>query len=443
MFIIQNPLLFLKSRFSVINWIVIYCIVFHIVYKYFLNDIFDYFGYHLLDRSFFLTLYYYFVAVLPSFYIPVKLTKPSMFIIWLLYLMTYITSQLTLCFCYGNDLQVMPLSFVLLIGMTILILSSRMRNYKIVKPKIEKKLFFNSILILNAILLCYVLFVFKGNLHFSSVDDVYEQRFLGSDLMQGNMSGYAIFFLSGCLLPLLMAQGLVARKYIYFLIGFAGQIIIYTAVGSKTSIFSSLIFVIFYLLIKKKKNRDYFGSKLTFFLIFLSTLLLSCQFFLPDDLKLLAFFPASMFFMRTQSMGGLLTSQYFEFFSNHSFTYYSHIRVLRGILSYPYGDKELGQVVGYYFYSDDKMNANAHFWMTDGYAAAGIYGVVLISIIAAIVFYVIDCLAVEIDVCLTSLMVLFPVLQLLNISLFTVLFSGGLMFVMLILYLYPKDGLSE
>ncbi|MNY30491.1 hypothetical protein D3C86_1646020 [compost metagenome] len=154
------------------------------------------------------------------------------------------------------------------------------------------------------------------------------------------------------------------------------------------------------------------------------------------------FFIGSLYFLRTMSMGGLLMLQYYQFFSTHSYTFYSHIRVLRNILDYPY-KLELGQEIGVFFYNDETMNANANFWATDGIAAMGLPGVILISIVMSLVLYFMDCISKSHSIKFVVLFLVFNTLSLLNASLFTTLFSGGLMFVFFILYIMPIKPKNE
>ena len=64
---------------------------------------------------------------------------------------------------------------------------------------------------------------------------------------------------------------------------------------------------------------------------------------------------------------------------------YSHIGIVNYITgAYPFGKDALGKAVwsGYKGFSiEESMNANANFLVTDGVAAAGIYGVFIIAII--------------------------------------------------------------
>jgi hypothetical protein len=70
-------------------------------------------------------------------------------------------------------------------------------------------------------------------------------------------------------------------------------------------------------------------------------------------------------------MSGQLNILYYDFFSKHTQTHYSHIGLFNiFIKSYPY-EQPLGFVIGKYFYNSDELNANANFWATDGFAAWG------------------------------------------------------------------------
>jgi ABC-type uncharacterized transport system permease subunit len=100
--------------------------------------------------------------------------------------------------------------------------------------------------------------------------------------------------------------------------------------------------------------------------------------------------------------------------------------------------------VGSFYSGDPTLDANAHFWATDGLAAWGLWGILLVSVVCALVFWVLDSTAKGHDLRFTALVVTFEALNLANVSLFTSLLSGGLGLLMIFLYFapryYPESG---
>jgi hypothetical protein len=134
---------------------------------------------------------------------------------------------------------------------------------------------------------------------------------------------------------------------------------------------------------------------------------------------------SSILMMRTVANGGLLAMQYFEFFSMNPQTNYTHINVVNALTgAYPYPGTGLGHVIGRYFYGYE-MNANASFWATDGIAAAGLYGVLLATVGCSLVFVALNTFTRRYEPLYVVLCLLPFSVSLLNTSLFSSLWSGG------------------
>jgi len=144
---------------------------------------------------------------------------------------------------------------------------------------------------------------------------------------------------------------------------------------------------------------------------------------------------ASLFFMRTISMPGQLASIYVDFFTNHPYTYYSHLGFVNKLTGmYPYGNEPLGRAV-----VDGAYNANANFWVTDGIAAIGPIGVIIINILF---FFLLLFINKMFDKKFSKfiLLVFTPaIFALLNVSLFTTLLSCGMILLILILSVVDFD----
>jgi hypothetical protein len=142
----------------------------------------------------------------------------------------------------------------------------------------------------------------------------------------------------------------------------------------------------------------------------------------------------AIFGVRFLLISGINAVNYIDFFSQHEMTYYSHINVVNYFSqAYPYGNLQIGQVIGEYYYDMADANFNANFFLTDGVAAAGIFGVVIIGIMAGILLALINILVSKHDYRFILMPFSIIAVLLMNISIFTTLFSGGLLF--LILYL--------
>jgi hypothetical protein len=103
----------------------------------------------------------------------------------------------------------------------------------------------------------------------------------------------------------------------------------------------------------------------------------------------------------------------------------------------------LGLEVGRFYSGDPMLDQNANFWAMDGLAGGGLLGVLFVSVLVALIFWLLDVAAEKHDLRFTALLVCFTAMNLANISLFTTLLSGGFGFLMPILYIMPTKAASR
>ena len=288
----------------------------------------------------------------------------------------------------------------------------------------------------------YVIYIFKGNFKLVSPFDenLYDLRFSGRDVAEGDkLVGYFTQWLSGAFLPFLLAIGIVYKKKLLILISCIGQIILYSTAANKAFILSIIYMVGIYYITKKTSK---FGIFLTFFLIILITFLTFSQIYFEDDFKLIFFPITSIIMLRTISISTINAVNYYDFFSNNPFTYYSHINIIGKFIRYPYGDLALGQVIGITMSGNVDSNWNANFYITDGFAAMGYSGLIIIGIISGLIFYIIDSLIKSQNIVLCTLLITISSVSLMNVSIFTTLLTGGLLYLILFLVLFENKSLS-
>jgi hypothetical protein len=88
----------------------------------------------------------------------------------------------------------------------------------------------------------------------------------------------------------------------------------------------------------------------------------------------------------------------------------------------------LGIEVGSYFTKFDNYNANANFFITDGLSSIGLPGVLLMGFLASFIFYIYDSFAARNNMVFSILLISSSAIALMNVSIFTTLISGGLIF---------------
>jgi len=155
----------------------------------------------------------------------------------------------------------------------------------------------------------------------------------------------------------------------------------------------------------------------------------------PDGI---AFLVSSILMYRTIGNGGQLAVAYYDFFSFHQQTDYSHVNLIREFTHpYPYGSNEIGQVIGK-FYWNDEVNANASFWATDGIAAMGLPGLAISTVACVTLFVVMNSVTRGYNKLFACLCFIQFVVTMLNASLFSSVWSGGGFF-LLLFFLFNKE----
>jgi hypothetical protein len=291
------------------------------------------------------------------------------------------------------------------------------------------------VLAVTALSTVYVAYVYRGSLAFPSFGpDLYLQRAANENLGEGLLMRYLSSWLSAVLVPLCLAFGLSARRHRYTIIGSLACLLLYMASANKLSILVPLIYVSLYLLLSKRRSSLF--PLLTAALAMLIGGLLAIA-----NLGTAAFLAAAIVINRAIGNGGQVTMAYYDFFSFYAQTGYSHVHGLNLFTRpYPYGNVVLGQVIGQFYWSPF-MNANANFWATDGIAAMGLPGVAIISVLAALLFVVMNTVTEGYDQLFAFLCFVPFVMTMLNQSLFSSFWSGGALFLILF-FVFDRRSVS-
>lgn len=270
----------------------------------------------------------------------------------------------------------------------------------------------------------WVTFVYRGNLAIVSFADVYELRFANVDLGGGVATRYLSSWLTTVFAPLTIAWGLRGRAPAYVLAGVMGFGIMYMATGAKQSILLPLIVSAVFVALSGGRRR-------WFLPLVLGTLAIVCVSLGSVQPDTPAFMVASLILMRTVFNGGMVTVKYLEFFRVHPTTELTHVNLIRALFGhYPFGEWSVGQAVGRYFWAPD-MNANAHFWATDGIAAFGLLGLPFATVVCAGVFVAINATTRRWHFPYAAASFVPFVASLLNTSVFQSVLSGGALLLML------------
>ena len=233
-------------------------------------------------------------------------------------------------------------------------------------------------------------------------------------------------WLSGAFYPFLLVCYLRIKSRIKTILVLLGYLLLFMADMQKITFLMPFVLIGFYYLIKIKEQI--ICSLLhSYFLIGLSAISIILFIFFDKSNEVL-FTIISIVLLRTVCVAGWLTQNYYHFFTENPYTYYSHINIINAVTNmYPY-DRPLGIAVSY-----GTQNANANLFLTDGIAACGIFGFIFIGIVFMALMYLIN--AISYRYMNTDLLVIFlpSLAYMLNVSLFTTLLSAGMAILIILL----------
>ena len=405
----------------------------------FLSVRFDYYGFEYYKSSARYLPLSWVLSLLPILWMPICITRPSQLLVWMIYLIVYMPSMfIPLLACLDGPGEICKLMFVLFLGFLPISLIHRLPLIPVKFIRIRRDRFWWGFWLLWIMAACWVLIAFHKTFSLANFDDIYEVRFDAGDIMKNSFVNYALMWLYGALDPFLMGYGLFRKKRWMFVVGLLGQILVYGSYGNKASLLSIVLVITFYVLFRIGRP---FGLVLLGGALGVFAVLALLYKFSGEEFGAIVAMVAFLVVFRLFGAAGLLTGQYYHFVKTNPYTFYSHLSGINWLVHYPY-KVPLGTEVGYFYYFP-LNDATAHFWATDGIMAAGLPGIILVSVVCALVFWLIDSAAVNHDARLGALVLSYAVFSLANLSLFTTLLSGGLGLVTILLYLMPSKSLTS
>lgn len=426
---------FRSLRFFLIMGVCVFTGLFQAAYLEWLYPFFSYYGFENSNPSVRYLSVGWILSVIPSLWMPIRLERPSQLIYWVFYLSVYIPSMFVPLYMGLVD-TTSNISMMLAMFAGLVILGcSYMYPLPTLRPfQLSSSSFWGIFTFLCLGLSIWVIVVFRGNLHIVSFTDIYDLRFAANDVTEGSLVNYAIMWLTGVVGPFLMSWGLVNHRMFACTAGVLTQFLVYSAIGAKASLLSIVVIFVFAFILRDRGH--FFGIKAVWGCAALFLLLYLARSTDPSSGSLMGW-ALSIVLMRTFGNSGLSMEWYRDFFQRNPLTYYSHVTGINWFIHYPYANP-LGLEIGGFYSGDPTLDQNANFWAMDGLAGGGLFGIILISIAVAFVFWFLDLSASRHDLKFTALLTVFIAITMANASLFTTLLSGGFGFLIALLFLMPS-----
>jgi hypothetical protein len=369
------------------------------------------------------------LAVGLALMMPRRITYPSHFIVWVLFIIAIVPSlvvpQWAPALSRGEALE-LALWVAACFGLVVGIGTRQLLRGFVPRYPLRPATFWLVIAGLFVGLNAYALRVAGLNLTLPSLDNVYgvrgEFRVLTTDNPQ---LGYVVPLLTSLINPAMMARGLWDRRPLWLLAGILGQVYVYAAEGDKSAFLSPIAIVAAFFLLRRGRRPAGAGA-----LVGAAGLAVVAM----------ALGWTSLLVRRFLITPGLVLAGYIQVFDEAPKAHLGY-SVLRAFVDYPY-QAEPPDLVGRLFFGDPTTHANTG-WLGDGYANFGHPGMVAASLILVLVLWAIDDASTGLPLGFTCLFFLSTALGLCESAILTAILTHGIFVSVVLCALAPRSGWSR
>jgi hypothetical protein len=388
----------------------------------------------------------YIVLAVTSLFIRTDRKTPGEFVVNLIFYIVYIPSILT-PLLQGRVGLSTAMASALMLGASFVFVTwfvhlapTREKSARRVRPLLRGDHFLLLLSGMWAAANLYVVISLRDQLHFATIDEIYDQRFAFE--AGGTLLVYVILNAVGAVNPMILALGLQRKSAVLVGMAVTSQAIMYSTMALKAVLASTLFSIAaFYFLMGRDGPKQ---GLIPLGLSIITAVGLALTPFYRGDTGLLGQ-GMSILFMRTLETPGMLYGIYLDFFSIDPGTAYSHVSVVKPFVTYPYGSLQVGQVIGFYANPEAgnyTYNTNANYLAADGLTAFGLWGIPVITVISAIFFRGLEWALRDTDKRLSCVALISTLFYLTNVSIFTTALTYGGILVVLLLWLATRTTIK-
>jgi hypothetical protein len=367
----------------------------------------------------------YFLLTLVFIVLP-KLRKAiSSFVVWFLFLLSYVPLLTFYSFTDGSRAYVYAATlFWLLICLLMLIPVPIFRPVR----RTQAGMLGYMLIILISLTILYLLYSYVGLFLNIDLGKIYDIR-LQFAAKNVPLSGYFFDWFAYVAGPISFALFIARKNWFYAVVAIVLELLLFSATGNRTYLFS-LPFVAILMWIARRKNS--FGW-LAGGLAGIVTFGMVSKFLLNDV------WITSLFTRRLLLVPAQISFYYYDFFSKNGFVFLSH-SIFRSFILYPYS-LDPSHLIGKFYFRDPQVSANNGLY-GDAFMNFGFFGVTIIwPIILAVILKILDGASRNKDIALLVAAIAMPAIALVNSALLTCLLTHGLLLAILFVYLLPvKKG---
>lgn len=415
-----------------------YAYTLHWIYLNLITDNFYYLGYGYSTPDSYAVIFTYLAAAALALILPGRLRAPSDILLWILYVVAIAPAILIPPYAGyqdGNEATLAGLGIAL--AYAIATLGARRHHEAPLKPlfkPISETSFWITVSIYSLFVYLMIYFTLGLSLDFVALLDVYDQREEYREGLAGGSAivGYLVSTQANVVNPLIIANGLLKRRWYLLALGFLGQAVLYSGTGFKTVLFSVPAILVFAFILRN-------GRQIRTAWLLWGGVGVAAIAAVVDEIQG-GIIWTSLFSRRFLITPGILTAVYMKYFSDNPKALLSN-SVLEGITTDHYGLPP-ARVIGYHMTANPDSAANANIF-ADGFANFGAAGVLGAAIILAVYLRFLDRASAGLPLSVSGLVVIMPAVALSNTSMLTGLLSHGLVAAVLLLAIHPRAQASR
>ncbi len=384
--------LLMKTRIWIVFSALFYMAAMYFSYHYYLSPSWEYFGFTYRPWTLGDVVFAVALTVWSGLLLPTAFNYASSLIVTLLFIVVYIPAVVVTLSLDTNSVEVYGEILIALgVGFGMICLGARSPTICVwPRIRVSWSLFIITMLVAWVICILILFYYYGSSMRFVGFDDIYTQRFATRDISAPGVSYVKSFFINvNC--SFFMAYGLVARQWGWFFLGALGCLVMYLIIAAKFAFvlpfaFLGLDFIL------RRESGIFKQTKVLVGFFGVAVVLCVVMYNQGYGWKLMA----ALFVFRTLAIPGLTLSMYYDLFSVEGYTWWSHVKGISLVVPAPEAFLNdptwpiLGLMIGERIYGNADLNGNANLWAGDGIAAAGAFGIIVISLLLSIWLVIIN-----------------------------------------------------
>lgn len=394
---------------------------------------YTYLGYVTYDADYSLVVAGTLLALLPGLVLPVRFSRPSAFVVWMLVMIVHVPS-VTVPFWTlpdpGRYLEYALIHSAVFLIITVVPSSPTFRLPTLRIPLWARRAVLFGLTLLLAALVLKAFGLRAPSVSFASVYQV-RAAYKAQIAHAGRGAAYAVGWLGLVIVPLGVGVA-VQRKSLLLACGAVfAQIYLFGLTGYKSLLFGLALSFGASLVVGGRRLVGGWIPWLGLTMIGSAGLV----FVLADSLL-----PVSVLVRRLLITPGLLAGAYYDFFATSEAIRWSH-SLLEGLITYPLPEP-YPKLISLMYLRGDEGSANVHF-LADAYANLKAAGVFIVGTTAAVVLWLADAAARNVPPAVGAAAIAVPCSALANSALNTSLLTHGILLSILLLFWLGRPRTGE